>query len=104
MNDTALQTQDSGDLRPSSLSFSVTAPHNIESLRVSRGETVYFLKIWMTERGRNGDLRLSKEAAFFTAPEVSDPGSEERWGGAQGFGGLHSKIVLVNFSQFRGLF
>ena len=34
---------------------------------------------------------------------MADPGSEERGGGARGFGGFPTNL-LVNASQFRGLF
>ena len=47
--------------------FSVTkAPHNIESLRVSGEETFCFFEGQSGVRTR--DLRLSKQAAFTTAP------------------------------------
>ena len=68
-----IRNSNPGDLKPSSLFFSITPSHNIKSLRVSRGDTFSFFKIWMPER-------------------------------AHGFGGLPSKIVLVNFSPFGGLF
>ena len=68
-----------GDLGPSTLPLGHEGSKNIESMRVSGGETYLFFKLECQSVVRTRDRRLSQQAALSTAPLIKDGIVHRSW-------------------------